>query len=316
MTIRSLDFLDLPSLPRYRLDILPLDTARLLTRGNPLGATALLSYLNPRLHLYTAVSSEGDASLMGQVTLNEGEYSARLTFLTPADKVVALGQPLLDHLNHQAGEWGAQYVLAEVDEDSPSFHVLRKAGFAMFAWQRAWKLPVMQVDAGEAGSWRPADEADWLAMQSLHAQIIPILLAPVEVLSRQAAGWVCFGEGGLQACALISSGLNGVWIQPLALPDSPCFIGQIHTLVRSLGSEEKRGIFVCVRSYQTWLEASLQEIGAQPYARQAVMVKRLAVPIKSAQAVNAMEKVLGKAKPAAPAADRVEPAAGKGTNLP
>ena len=64
MTVRSLDLLDLPFLPLYRQDILPLDSARLLTRGNPLGATALLSYLNPRRNLYTAVATENSLSLM------------------------------------------------------------------------------------------------------------------------------------------------------------------------------------------------------------------------------------------------------------
>ncbi len=57
MTIRSLDILDLPLLSRYRRDILPLDSAHILTRGNPLGAMAMLSYLNPRRTVYTAVAS-------------------------------------------------------------------------------------------------------------------------------------------------------------------------------------------------------------------------------------------------------------------
>ena len=48
MTVRSLDLLDLPLLSRYRRDVLSLYSARILTRGNPLGAMALLSYLNPR----------------------------------------------------------------------------------------------------------------------------------------------------------------------------------------------------------------------------------------------------------------------------
>ena len=38
MTVRSLDLLDLPSLPRFRREVLPLDSARMLTSGDPLGA--------------------------------------------------------------------------------------------------------------------------------------------------------------------------------------------------------------------------------------------------------------------------------------
>ena len=141
MIVRSLDVLDLPLLSRYRRDMLSLDTARILTRGNPLSAVALLSYLDPRRHIYTAVAADNGVSLMGQVTLHEEETSARVTFLAPAENINGLTQPLLDHLVTQAGEWGAFHLLAEVDEDSPAFRLLRQAGFAMYAWQRIWKLP-------------------------------------------------------------------------------------------------------------------------------------------------------------------------------
>ena len=55
-----------------------------------------------------------------------------------------------------------------------------------------------------------------------------------------------------------------------------------------------------MRSYQAWLEASLEELGAEAGPRQAVMVKRLAKPVKELQAVPAMEKAMAKVKPAAP----------------
>jgi hypothetical protein len=299
MTVRSLDFLDLPFLPRYRQDILPLDSARLLTRGNPLGATALLSYLNLRRNLYTAISIENGDSLMGQVILNEGESSARLTFLAPAEKVNGLTLPLLDHLTQQAGDWGALHVLAEVDEDSPAFKSLRQAGFAMYAWQRVWKLP--EFTGGTNGNaWRDAETIDWPAVQSLHGQIVPALLQPVENLPKQVTGLVCSAENGLQAYALFSSGPEGVWLQPLVPPDSTCFPAQIYGLVRTVGGWNKRAVYVCVRSYQAWLESPLEELGAEAGPRQAVMVRRLAKTIKEQQTAPAMEKALAKAKPAAP----------------
>jgi hypothetical protein len=301
MSVRSVDFLDLPSLLRFRQAILPLDSARLLTRGNPLGTTALLSYLNPRRNLHTALASENGASLMGQIILNEGETSARLTFLAPADKVNGLTLPLLDHLTSQAGEWGALYVLAELDEDSLAFKRLRQAGFAMYAWQRVWKLPLFTGQSGK-NPWRRAEEQDWLAVQFLHAQIVPALLQPLENLPKQASGLVCFAEDGLQACAMFSSGPKGIWLLPLVLPDSNCFPAQIHTLVRAVGNWNNRAVYMCVRSYQAWLEATLEELGAEAGPRQAVMVKRLAQPVKELQSVPVMEKALAKVKPAAPLA--------------
>jgi hypothetical protein len=299
MTIRSIDFLDLPFLPRYRQDIIPLDSARLLTRGNPLGATALLSYLNPRRNLYTALCSENGDSLMGQVILTDADTSARLVFLAPSHYVERLALPLLDHLAKQAGTWGAQHVLAEVDEDSPAFQTLRQAGFAMYAWQRVWKLPHLTGES-RGKAWREAGELDWPAVQSLLAQIVPALMHPVENLPRHVSGLVCFNESGLQAYAFFSSGLQGAWLQPLVLPDSPCFPDQVQGLVRAAGVQNNRAVYICVRSYQAWLASSLEELGAEAGPRQAVMVKRLTKMVKEFQPVSAMEKAMVKAKPAAP----------------
>ena len=80
MSVRTLDILDLPLLLRSHDDVLPLDGARFYTRGTPLGASALLAYWNPLRHLYTAVSSENGSTLMGQMTLESGETSARMTW--------------------------------------------------------------------------------------------------------------------------------------------------------------------------------------------------------------------------------------------
>jgi hypothetical protein len=299
MTVRSLDILDLPLLSRYRRDVLPLDSARILTRGNPLGAAALLSYLNPRRNIYTAVASENGDSLMGQVILNGEETSARMTFLAPAENANGLVLPLVAHLATQAGEWGAFHLLAEVDEDSLVFRSLRTSGFAMYAWQRVWKLPVPKTNE-RTDSWRKADELDWPSIQSLYGQIVPALLHPVETLPKQVTGLVCRPEGNLQAYVAVNSGPKGIWVQPLVPPDSACVSEQMAGLVDAVSGWDERTIYVCVRSYQTWLETVLEDLGAQAGPRQAVMVKRLAKVQKVEEKVPVMDKVL--AKPAAPIA--------------
>ena len=295
MGIRSLDLLDLPLLSRSRRDVLSLYSARILTRGNPLGAMAMLSYLNPRRHIYTAVASENGDSLMGQVILNGDETSARLTFLAPTENINGLTLSLLDHLTTQAGEWGAFHLLAEVDENSTVFRSLRQAGFAMYAWQRVWKLPKLEKPA-EASSWRAASDSDWPAVQSLHVQIIPALIQPVDALPKQASGLVCRPEGNLQAYVTITRGPAGIWIQPLVPPDSWCGPERL----AGLSGWSDRPVYFCVRSYQAWLETVLEDLGAEAGPRQAVMVRRLAKAIKEPLAVSVMEKALVKAKPAAP----------------
>ena len=234
MIVRSLDVIDLPLLSRYRRDMLSLDSARILTRGNPLSTVALLSYLNPLHHIYTAVAADNGISLMGQVTLREDETSARVTFLAPQENINGLTQPLLDHLVAQAGEWGAFHLLAEVDEDSPVFRVLRQAGFAMYAWQRIWKLSSSDPDNAKKDIWRQVNETDWPAIQSLFGQIVPALLHPVEALPKQVIGLVCRPEGNLQAYATVNSGPKGIWIQPIVPPDSDCVSEQLAGLTHAL----------------------------------------------------------------------------------
>jgi hypothetical protein len=298
MNVRSLDVLDLPTLSRYRRDMLGLDSARILTRGNPLGAVAMLSYLDPRRHIYTAVANENGSSLMGQVTLHEEETSARMTFLAPEEALNGLTLPLLEHLVTQVGDWGAFHLLAEVDEDSAAFRLLRQAGFAMYAWQRIWKLPPSDP-VGKKNPWRQASGTDWPAVQSLYGQIVPALLHPVEDLPKQVMGLVC-SEGNLQAYVAVNSGPKGIWIQPIIPPDSDCASEQLAALSYAMSDRRGRDIYVCVRSYQAWLESVLEDLGAQPGPRQAVMVRRLAKSLKVEEKVSAMDKVL--VKPTAPVA--------------
>lgn len=299
MTVRSIDFLDLPFLPRYRRNLLPLDSARILTRGNPLGALALLSYLNPRRNIYTAISTENGNSIMGQVIMKDSETSARLTFLAPLEEPDGLLPLLLDTLTAQAGQWGALHLLAEVDEDSVMVKPLRQAGFAMYAWQRVWKLPKVDDPDGR-NNWREAEETDWITIQTLHGQIVPALIQPVDALPKQVTGLVCGAEGAGQAYVREDSGTAGIWLQPLIPPDLAWTPEQVTGLARAVSSGDGRPVYVCVRSYQAWLESSLEEFGAEAGPRQAVMVKRLAKTIKETQSVAAMEKALAKAKPAAP----------------
>ena len=300
MLVRSLDVLDLPLLSHYHRDLLSLDSARILTRGNPLSAVALLSYLDLRHHIYTAVANDDDISLMGQVTLHEEATSARLTFLAPKENINGLTLPLLDHLVTQAGEWGAFHLLAEVDEESPAFRLLRQAGFAMYAWQRTWKLSLSELVNVKKDIWRPATETDWPAVQSLYGQIVPALLHPVEVLPKQVIGLVCRPEGNLQAYVSVNSGPKGIWIQPIVPPDSDCVSEQLAGLAYALAGGRERPIYVCVRSYQAWLESILADLGALAGPRQAVMVRRLAKLQKVEEKISAMDKVL--VKPTAPVA--------------
>ena len=135
---------------RYRNDVLSLDSALLLTRGNPAGPAANLGRLHPARGFFTGVTtgSQEEAPLIGQVLYRLGGRSARISFIAPGQICDSLELPeLVEGLAWQAGNWGAYHVLGELEEVCPAFEGMRRAGFSVYAWQRIWNL-------------KPADPSD------------------------------------------------------------------------------------------------------------------------------------------------------------
>lgn len=292
MTIRPLDFLDLPAIARYRNDVLTLDSARALTRGHPLGAMGLLAYVNPARHLYGAIENGDESTLIGGVIHTRGDTFAKLLYLAPASGLHDPQLPaLIEHLAGQAGEWGAAQVIAEVEETSDVFPALRKAGFSVYAWQRVWDVSLLEKTESDSKSgWRRAQAVDFPAVQSLHYQIVPQLLHPVEPAPHRANGFV---HQGMRCFAGITSGMYGIVLTPLIHPDEDGVGKKILSLVNHLPERRRRAVYVNVRSYQAWLEPALEDLGARASVRQAVMVKYLARLAKEGQAARVVPANVG-----------------------
>jgi len=290
MSVRPLALLDLPYIYGFREEAVGLDTARLLTRGNPLGAVGLMAYVNPARHIYSAVANGEDTVVLGGVIHTRDETFAKLYYLAPASQ---LDHPLLpdliENLSAQAGTWGALHVLAEVDETSHAFISLRKAGFSVYAWQRMWDMSEV-TEAGlrsaiEAGGknvqpWIRVKPAHLSAIQSLYHQIVPPLLHPVEPQPRAAAGWMC--NEGAKCYVSVAHGMYGIVLTPLIHPDATGVSEKLSALIGNLPDRRNRPVYICVRSYQAWLEPVLADLGAKAGERQAVMVKHLARLVKDA----------------------------------
>ncbi|MEW6406805.1 MAG: hypothetical protein AB1649_33915 [Chloroflexota bacterium] len=286
MSIRPLDLLDLPYVTRYRNDTLTLDSARALTRGHPLGAVGFLSYFNPARHLYAALAKENGSSILGGVIHTRGETFARLLYLTPSSELKHPELPaLLDHLSIEAGKWGAFHVLAEVDETSDAFILLRKAGFSVYAWQRMWDVSNL-TEAGQRSTWRRARSVDLPAIQSLYYQIAPALLHAIEPAPNQPRGLV--SGDGIKCYASMMSGVAGIVFTPLIHPEISKVSDRLAGLVNSVQDHRSRSVYFCVRSYQAWLEPVLEDLGAQATSRQAVMVKHLTHLLRDEQTVPAV----------------------------
>jgi hypothetical protein len=295
MSIRPLALLDLPYVYSFRDEAVALDTARRLTRGNPLGAVGLFSYVNPARHIYAAIANGENESVLGGVFHSPDETFAKLLYLAPASQLHHPELPdLIEYLSAQAGTWGAFHVLAEVDETSNAFVSLRKSGFSVYAWQRMWDVSQI-MDADREFEWMRVKPVHLQAIQSLHHQIVPPLIQPMESQPSSANGWMC--NEGVKCYVSVSQGVYGMVLSPLIHPEATNVSEKLASLIANLPDRRNRPVYICVRSYQAWLEPVLADLGAKGGDRQAVMVKHLAHLVKEEQTVRAAQ----------PAGVRVQP---------
>ena len=287
MSVRPLDILDFPLIARYRNDALTLNSTRALTRGNPLGTVALMAYVNPARNMYSAVTNGDGADLVGGVILARGDTFARLLYLAPASRLDHAALPeLVENLVTRAGSWGALHVTAEVDENSDAFVALRQVGFSVYAWQRMWDISGIDGEKNTNSGWKRSHSVNFPGIQNLHHQIVPPLVQPVEPISKNIRGFICSVDTG--CFVSIVTGVYGIVILPLIHPEATNVVEKFKALMPILPERRNRPVYMMVRSYQTWLEPVLEDLGASPGERQAVMVKHLTRRIMEEQPASAV----------------------------
>jgi hypothetical protein len=293
MNIRPFDWRDLTLLHGYLDRGIFLDSTRVLIHGRsviPMGA--LLYFLGPSTRMFTYrcnQSSPSGTPLIGQITHASGASYARLSFLAPED---AIDQPgltaLSDYMALQMGKKGAFHILADINESSQVFQMLHRAGFAIYARQRIWQLEGKPLGDQEPVPWRTALSRDTLGVRSLYCNVVPGLVQQVEPLPKKGLNGVVLYKGSdVLAFVEMKYGRNGIWIQPFIHPDVGDFDCSLVNLLQELPGRGSRRLYICVRSYQSWLESAFEAMGARPGPVQAVMVRHLAV----AQRVNQAYKV-------------------------
>jgi hypothetical protein len=289
MNVRAFDWRDLPALHRWRNQTIFLDSQLCFTRGPLLVPGVLISYLPMPMAVMTCISnglSDENSALIGQVIHNAGSQFAHLTFLTPQAALESSALPaLLDYLAVLSGERGAFRLLADVNENSPAFEALRRVCFSTFTRQRIWQFTgATQVADSRPSVWQIAASQDVLAIRSLYNNLVPGLVQQVEpCLLDRPHGMVFYQDGDLLGYVELRYGYRGIWAQPFIHPDASglpeCFIDLMMNMPRRRG----RPIYLCIRSYQSWLEPTIDDLGAEAGPRQAVMVKHLAVSQKVAR---------------------------------
>lgn len=287
MSVRPLALLDLPYLHGLRDEAVGLDATRTLTRGNPLGAAGLLSYVNPTRHIYSAIANGEKDTVLGGVIHTRDETFAKLYYLAPSSQLEHPYLPdLIENLSEHAGTWGAFHVLAEVDETNDAFVSLRKSGFSVYAWQRMWNVSDVDGSTSESG-WMRVRSVHVPSVQNLYHQIVPPLLHPLEPQPKAAIGWMC--NEGARCYVNVSQGIHGIVLTPLIHPEATDVGEKLSALISNLPDRRNRPVYICVRSYQAWIEPVLADLGAKAAGRQAVMVKHLVHMVKDAVTARATQ---------------------------
>jgi hypothetical protein len=112
-------------------------------------------------------------------------------------------------------------------------------------------------------------------------------MQPVEPTPRRAFGFIC--NEGMKCHVSPASGMLGIVLTPLIHPDATEVETKLAALISNLPDRRGRPVYLCVRSYQAWLEPTLADLGAKASARQAVMVKHLVRLVKEEQTVKVVQ---------------------------
>jgi hypothetical protein len=287
MSVRPFDWRDFPALHRYRKQCLFLDSTRLLTQGPRLLPGAFIfSYFSHATGVFTFQAAENGKrgpALLGQVVHPAGCAAARLSYVTPAlalDSANITG--LVEHLTVHIGARGATHLLAEVNEVDEAFELLRKAGFATYARQRIWQVNGQPAGVSEPTLWKTAKPNDIINVRSLYANLVPGLVQGVEAPpASQLRGLLYRQDGEALAYMDVKYGPRGILIQPIIHPDLDHVAARLVYLLNNLPYRRARPVYINIRSYHSWLEPALEDLGAEAGPRQAVMVRHLAVPAKA-----------------------------------
>jgi hypothetical protein len=303
--IRPFELRDLPTLHRYRERGIFLNNPATLIWGPTLVPVwAVLSPFSDAVGIYTAVSStdgEQPERIIGQVRHITGQEDARFTFLAPAAAInPGSFSEVLEYLIKKLGEHKAQNLIAEVDETSACFELLRQAGFSIYTRQQIWKITKIPKHIKDGLNWREIAPVDEFNARKLYHAVVPTMVQQVEPTPwEELRGWVLHQNGDLMAYAYVISGPRGIWVQPFIRTEMEDIHSQLIQLLAHLRPKERRPVYVCLRSYQGGMAPHLEALNAQVSGSQAVMVRRLTAAVKKPELAR-LPSINGKAEPTTP----------------
>ncbi len=168
-----------------------------------------------------------------------------------------------------------------MDETTRVYDVLREVGFAIYGRQRVWAAGSLPNPDRRKSLWRAVRDQDEIAVRTLYNALVPGLTQQVETPPWEPLRGLVLPDGnGLLAYANLTYGPRGIMVHPFFHPDAGQVSVRLAEMLAKIPNRRGRPVYIGVRTYQAWLEPALEELGARPGVRQAVMVKRLVATVQ------------------------------------
>jgi hypothetical protein len=282
--IRLMDWRDLAMLHRLRSHGLCLDSQLDSIRGPDAFHDALLDPFSRSRNTCTLIARSDDSIAVGQFTRQVRHVFARLTFLGPVEALsLSPSLNLVDALSQAAGSQNIHHLIAEIDEHSPAFELLRRAGFAVYARQRIWQysVPISTDLERNDVEWRLETDTDATAIRGLYHNLVPGLVQQVEAPpSSNNRSMVHWQQDELLGYLELEDGPRGLWAQAYIHPAVEQTNDLLISFLKHVKMSAQKPLYFCVRSYQAGLSRSLLDLGFVLRSDQAVMVKRLTAAMR------------------------------------
>lgn len=283
---RTMTIVDLPLIRRLTPNGTVLDSERGLTRDARGPNSLLLSSLIFPRGVYTLVSRSENQQVVGQFRHRPDDPNAHIVYIATSldddniEDTVWLN--ILDAMTREAGKHGAHSLIAEVETTGQLFETLRTARFSTYSRQIIWKHDAVDIEPESCViDLEKEISSDRIGITSLITNTVPRMLQQVAAPPGDMEGLVYRKDGRIEAYIGVSEGGNGVYLLPFIHPDSSLEAADIiEAAVAAIDRCAKVPIYVCVRSYQSWLNQTLDELGFEEWTEQAVMVKQIAAGIR------------------------------------
>jgi len=286
--------------------VLPPEEA-LINAYSPLRA-ALLSSLNPfRPDSYQAITyvlshQRQDQQLLGvaQIQENHRRATAQVVYLAPDRgwEDPAIWPRWLEGICEKVGERGMRRLLAYLPSENARLSAFQQAGFRIYAHEDLFRLANSPSEPRAEGGTglRPRRAEDAWGLARLYDAITPPVVQQAEGLSQAGRdeaicvpiashgtrGYVLEIEQEILGYAETRCGSQGAWVRFVLHPQAR---GMAGTLVRgALSRLPNQRVYCGLPDYQGGVRLALQSAGFEPFGRQALLVRYIAVFVRKSVA--------------------------------